>query len=240
MAERSGRSRQVTDISRRGATPLSTPSGGACGYYANVSLFGGPASVRGCGQTAPPGDVGSASPSVTLPAGGSTTAVTSTDVDGALAQYGPAVIFGGRPPSDPNAPVPPSGPMTVSTKGKRTVTSTASVKNVGAGPFTASSVRATCTAKKSGVVAATTITKGVVVTAADPDGNPTASETVPSHPPVNHTLTGVNDIGDSFRIVFNEQAVDAEGTITVTAAHLYLLGPTAVGDVVIAQAHARA
>jgi hypothetical protein len=130
--------------------------------------------------------------------------------------------------------------MTVSTKGKKTVTSTASVKNVGSGPFTASSVRATCTAKKAGVSAATTITKGVLVTATDGDGNPTASEVVPSHPPVNHTVTGVNDIGDSFRAVFNEQAVDAEGTITVNAVHLYLLGPTAVGDVVIAQAHARA
>ena len=229
----------MTDTSRAGA-PAPTASGGACGYYTNVSLFGGPASVRGCGQTAPPGDVRSASPSVTLPVGGSTTAVTSTDVDGALAQYGPAVLFGGRPPSDPSAAAPASGPITVSTKGKRTVTSTASVKNMGAGPFTASSVRATCTAKKSGVVAATTVTKGVVVTATDADGNPTASETVPSHPPVNHTVTGVNDIGDSFRAVFNEQAVDAEGTITVNAVHLYLLGPTAVGDVVIAQAHARA
>lgn len=225
-----------------GAATTAAPmvSGGACGYFTNVSLFGGPASVRGCGQTAPPGDVGSASPSVTLPAGGSASAVTSTDANGALAQYGPAVIFGGRPPSDPNAPVPPSGAMTVSTKGKRTVTSTASVKNVGAGPFTASSVRATCTAKSAGVTAAVTITKGVVVTATDADGNPTASEVVPSHPPVNHTVTGVNDIGDSFRAVFNEQAVDAEGTITVSAVHLYLLGPTAVGDVVIAQAHARA
>ena len=48
---------------------------------------------------------GSASPSVTLPVGGSSTSVKATDDNGALAQYGPAVVFGGKPPKDPNAPL---------------------------------------------------------------------------------------------------------------------------------------
>jgi hypothetical protein len=63
---------------------------------------------------------------------------------------------------------------------------------------------------------------------------------VPAHPAPNHTVTGTTSNGDSFRAVFNEQAIDADGTITVVAVHLYLLGPTAVGDVVIAESHAGA
>jgi hypothetical protein len=57
---------------------------------------------------------------------------------------------------------------------------------------------------------------------------------------VNHTVTGTTSNGDDFKAVFNEQTVAADGTITVEAVHLYLLGPTAVGDVVVARAHSRA
>jgi len=38
-------------------------------------------------------------------------------------------------------------------------------------------------------------------------------------------------------VVFNEQVTRRDGGTTVVAVHLYLLGPTAVGDVVIAQSH---
>ena len=212
--------------------------GSAFGYLTDVGLFGGPASVRGFGQEIPPGDKKSASPSVTLPAGGSTAGVTKVDADGAMAQYGPAVIFGGKPPASPDAPLPPSGEIRVSTKGKQSVTSTASVKKVGPGPFTADSVRSTCHASKSGVTASTTITRGVLATATDADGNTTASAVIPSHPPANYTLTGTTGTGDNFKAVFNEQTVNEDGSITVDAVHLYLLGPTAVGEVVVAQSHA--
>ena len=217
----------------------SKASGGACGYYTKVGLFGGPPELRGCGQTIPPGDDRSASPSVTLPPGGSGTAITETDANGAVAEYGPAVIFGGKPIQDVNAPVPPSGPLTVSTKGKTSVTSSASVKNIGPGPFTADAVRSTCTASKSGVKASTTITRGLLVTATDADGNPTTTEKIPSRPPVNYTLKGKIPTGDKFKAVFNEQKKKRDGTITVAAVHLYLLGPTAKGDVVIAESSAR-
>jgi len=214
--------------------------GGACGYFSDVSLFGGPSTVRGCGQTVPPGNAKSTSPSVNLPDGGSVAAVTVTDANGALAQYGPAVVFGGRPPADDGAPIPPSGPLKVTTKGKRSVTSSASVKNLIAGPFSAGSVGCTCNATKSGTSASTTIGKGTLATATDGDGNPTATAVVPAHPPVNHTVTGTTSNGDSFKVVFNEQTVAADGTITVGAVHLYLLGPTAIGEVVVARAHSRA
>jgi hypothetical protein len=215
-------------------------SGGACGYYTNVGLFGGPPARRGCGQTIPPGDKMSASPSVTLPAGGTTTAVTATDTDGAFAQYGPAILLSGRPPADPNKPLPPTGALKVSTKGKLTINSTAEVKNVGAGPFNASAVKSTAKASKSAKSGTVKITKGDLVTATDADGNPTTTKTIPASPPVGYTLEGKNAVGDRFKAVFNEQTVAADGTITVNAVHLYLLGPNAVGDVVVAQAYARA
>jgi hypothetical protein len=214
--------------------------GGARGYFTDVSLFGGPSSVRGFGQKVPPGNKKSASPSVALPAGGSTAAITKVDTDGALAQYGPAVLFGGKPPASPDAPLPPSGEIRVTTQGKRTVTSTASVKEVGPGPLTADSVRSTCHASKSGVTASTTITRGVLATATDADGNTTTTEAIPSRPPANYTLTGTTGTGDNFRAVFNEQTVNEDGSITVDAVHLYLLGPTAVGEVVVAQSYAGA
>lgn len=209
------------------------PAGGACGYYANVGLFGGPPSLRGCGQTIPPGDAASASPSVTLPAAGSSKAVTAADTDGALAQYGPAVLFGGKPPGGP------SGVQKVSTKGKTSVTSTASVAKVGPGPFTADAVRSTCTASRWGVKGSTTITRGRLVTGTDADGNPMTTNSVPTKPAVNHTVTGTLAMGDTFKAVFNEQKVGTDGMITVIAAHLYLLGPLAVGDVVIAESRSR-
>nr|MDQ3641980.1 DUF1508 domain-containing protein [Actinomycetota bacterium] len=88
--------RKAAAAPRKAAATAGKPAGGACGYYSNVGLFGGPPERRGCGQAIPPGDARSASPAVELPAGGSTTAVTATDDDGAVAEYGPAVIFGGK------------------------------------------------------------------------------------------------------------------------------------------------
>lgn len=209
-------------------------SGSACGYYSKVGLFGGPEELRGCGQTVPPGDEDSASPSVTLPPEGSGTPVTAEDGDGALARYGPAVLFGGKTLSDP------SGPIKVSTRGRKSVTSSASVKNLGAGPFTATSVRSACSASQAtGATASTTITGGVLVTKTDAGGNPTKSEKIPSRPRANFTRKGVNAVGDTFKAVFNEQKKARDGTVTVTALHLYLLGPTATGEVVVAQCQAR-
>ncbi|MDQ3897824.1 MAG: hypothetical protein M3326_11400, partial [Actinomycetota bacterium] len=218
-------------------------SGGACGYYTDVSLFGGPKTRRGCDQPAD-APATNASPSVTLPATGSANPITASDQDGATAEYGPAKIFSGQYPADPNAPAPPSGPINVSTQGtlgpNGSVTSSASVtlpRGVGPGPVVADGVSSTCTASQSGVSASTTITNGKLETKYDPNTQePTAVENVPANPPVNYTRTGTIDhVGDSFRAVYNEQKTESDGSITVNAVHLYLLGPTAVGDLVIAQ-----
>lgn len=210
-------------------------SGSACGYCSKVSLFGSPPELRGCGQTVPPGDERSASPSVTLPPEGSGTAITADDDNGALAQYGPAILFGGKSLPDP------SGAIKVSTKGKKSVTSSASVKSFSTGPFSATSVRTACSASQTaGATGSTTVTGGVLVTKTDADGNPSKSEKIPSKPPANYTRKGVNDVGDKFKAVFNEQKVARDGTITVIGLHLYLLGPRATGEVVVAQSRAKA
>lgn len=222
---------------KRTPMPKTTRSGGACGYYTDISLFGGPPERRGCGQTVPPGNAKSASPVVELPPEGSLTTLTATDPDGALAQYGPAVIFGGPAPEGSMAAV-PSGALAVTTKGTTSVTSTASVKNVAAGTFTAKSVGSTCRASKTGVKGSTSISGGVIVTATDPDGEATATVKVPAKPPVNHTVKGKVSTGDRFKLVFNEQKKARDGTLTVAAVHMYLLGPTAKGDVVVAESHA--
>ncbi|MDQ4091715.1 MAG: DUF1508 domain-containing protein [Actinomycetota bacterium] len=216
--------------------PASDVAGGACGYFTDVGLFGGPPERRGCGQTVPPAPPRSESPQVELPAGGSSVAVTAVDEDGVIAQYGPAILLGGRYPGTDTGP---TGPVVVSTKGKTSVTSSASVKNIDAGVFTAGSVRSTCTASKAGRKGSTTVTKGVVITAANPDGTPKTTKAVPSKPAANLKMSGTNSIGDKFKVVFNEQKKSRDGTLTVIAVHIYLLGPTAIGEVVIAESHAR-
>ncbi|HJV09647.1 MAG TPA: hypothetical protein VJ653_08190, partial [Acidimicrobiales bacterium] len=216
-------------------------SGGACGYFTSVGLFGGPAMLRGCGQPSGAPATGAA-PSVTLPAGGSATAVTGSDPDGATAEYGPAKIFSGMYPSDdPNAVAPPSGPISVSTQGVPggTVTSSAEVgtpRGVGPGPVIANAVRSTCTASASGVSGTTTITGGKLETKYDAGTQlATVIEDVPASPSVNFTRTGTLDhIGDSYRVVYNEQIREGD-SITVNAIHMFLLGPTAVGDMVVGQ-----
>lgn len=233
--DQTGTARAVVSAAEPQAT-ASKAAGGAFGYYSDVGLFGGPPERRGYGQTIPPANARSASPEVTLPEGGSSVAVAQVDEDGVIAIYGPAVILGGRFPGTETGP---TGPVVVSTKGKTSVTSSSSVKDIDAGVFTAGSVRSTCTASKSGVKGATTITKGVVITAANADGTPRTTKTVPSKPAANHKISGTNSIGDKFRVVFNEQKKSRDGTLTVVAVHIYLLGPNAVGDVVIAESRAR-
>jgi hypothetical protein len=217
------------------ATGAAGPTGSACGYHISVGLFGGPPTVRGCGQTIPPGTAASASPSVTLPPGGSGTAITAVDSNGALAAYGPAVMFSGKD-TGPNTNVPPSGRLKVTVKGTTTVTATSSVLDVGHTTFTADAVASKCTATATRHTLSATITNGVVATATDGNGDPTTRVAVPSPTPANYTVRGqISNVGDSFKIVFNEHLDNGDGSYTGNGAHMYLLGPTAVGDKIIAQ-----
>ena len=197
---------------------VSAVQGSARDYLSNVSLFGGAHQQRG------PDAV------VTLPAAGGNQ--TGGDADGAAAQYGPAVLLR-------------SSSSTVSTEGTTgptgSVTSSAQLNGAAnaadrPGPLLFDSVRSTCTADESGVRGSTAIANGTVETRYDPNSQePLESVAVPANPPPGHTVQGTIDhVGDRFRIVFNEQVRNPDGSITVHGAHMYLLGPTAVGDLYIA------
>jgi len=202
-------------------------TGSAYGYSLNVTIFN---------QAQPP--VGP-TPTVGLPAGGSATPVTNTAPTG-TASGGPARFF-------------TSGQLDVSTQGTTgpsgSVTSSATVNNINnasGGQLVATSLASTCTASESGATGTTTITGGTFETDSGDDDptnslpdHPPAVATLPTNPAVNQTFEGhvhINDTTDNFRIVFNEQIVDpVDGSITVNAAHQYLLGPTATGDLIIGQ-----
>lgn len=203
------------------AADVTAVNGSAYGYFAdNISIFGG----------AQP-DTGPV-PTVALPAGGSANPVTGSAATG-LVKYGPATIFS-------------SGAITLSTQGTTgpsgSVTTSASLANVnssGQEVFTASALSSTCTASESGRSGSTTITGGRLIVSEGADLDSDADDTVidiPASPAPNTAREGkIETVGDTFRYVFNEQVVGADGSLTVNAAHLYLIGPTALGDVIIGQ-----
>jgi hypothetical protein len=204
------------------------------------------------------------SPAVELPPTGSATPITATDSNGAASKYGPAVIFGGLWPDDVASPQ-PSGPITVSTQGTTgpsgSVVSSADIGlhptpipvecypagttgcgapgGFGPPPVWGDSLHVECRATESSVTGSTRFTNTFVATATDSGGAPlpSATQAVPENPPANYTVSGViSNVGDVFTAVFNEQIVNADGSLTVNAVHMYLFGPIAVGDMVKGQA----
>ncbi|HEX2699052.1 MAG TPA: Calx-beta domain-containing protein [Acidimicrobiales bacterium] len=236
--------------------------GSACSYSVNVGLFGGPQSLKGCGSGVATTNVGY-SPQVSLPASGSATAITASDIDGAKAQYGPAVIHGGIWPLNVASPT-ASGPQYASTQGtpeSGTVTSSADITlktppyptvpcetgysppcedpgGFGPPPVWGDSVHAECTATESSVTGSSTFSNSFIASATDADGAPlpSAIEPIPDNPPANYTRHGViTNVGDVFTVVINEQIPNADGSLTVNAVHMYLFGPVAVGEVIRGQ-----
>jgi len=221
------------------AAAVGNPRGSACGYYTDVSMFQSNNILRGCGQGKMPTDA--YSKRVVLPAGGSASQISYYDGNGARAQYLLGYLFSG-PWTDPNASVPPmSGVISVNTKGVSTVISEANVASVGPQQFTASNVYAKCTLQADGTSIAytTTITNGVVVTSTDVDGETLTSETVPANPsPGYHvagSLSSTPSGNETFDIYFNERVNNGDGTYTLSAVHMVLHGPDAVGHMYIGQ-----
>ncbi|MGI9022697.1 MAG: hypothetical protein ACR2HV_05620 [Acidimicrobiales bacterium] len=116
------------------------------------------------------------------------------------------------------------------------VTSSATVADPDVAGFAATEAASTCTATEAGSEGSTTILAGTLATKRDATtGEPVTTIDIPATPPPNDTYSGtIDNVGDSFRAVFNEQVVSAGG-ITVNAVHFYLLGPIAVGDLVVGQ-----
>jgi hypothetical protein len=214
-------------------------SGGAFGHWTKVSLFGGP--------SVPVGPI----PDVRLPPEGSELPITAREAAGS-AVYGPAHIFGGIWPATGVDIAPPSGPIVVTTKGtpgpNGSVTSTVDItlRNPpnplspgGWGPLPPTQgeeLHTTCTANAQGVTGSTRLKGAVMSKATTPVGEPIDEEPVPDNPPVNYTRTGVlTNVGDRYRIVYNEHIIEPDGSLTVNGVHMYLLGDIAVGDQIIGQ-----
>jgi hypothetical protein len=121
------------------------------------------------------------------------------------------------------------------------VTSSATVANVnksGQEQLTASSVGSTCSASATGETGSTTLRGANLLTSAGANLNSEADDVIvqlPADPAPNTPYTGkIEEVGDTFRVVVNEQ-LRSSGSITVNAVHIFLLGPTAVGELIIGQ-----
>ncbi len=199
---------------RQGAdAQVSEVTGSAYGFFTSIGLFGGPAN-----------DIGPV-PLVTLPPEGSADPITQTDPDGDSAVYGPAIIV-------------QTTAMTVSTEGTTgpdgSVTSSSSVEfnenqDEQVDPFNADNLLSTCTASEAEVTGSVTLNNASLVTSTDPDGEPADTIDLPANPAPNSTFGGtIDNIGDTFRVVFNEQIREGD-TLTVNAVHFYF-GQNAAGE----------
>jgi len=144
--------------------------------------------------------------------------------------YGPAVIYN-------------SGPVAVSVEGTegRGGSTTASVDITGAapedrpGPLLYDGIRSTCSATEAEVTSEVAIDGGTLVTSTDDEGEPATTVAIPANPEPNTEMTGtIDNIGDSYRIVFNEVVTEG-GVTTARAVHYYLLGPSGKGDAIIGE-----
>jgi hypothetical protein len=218
----------------------------AYGHYTNVGLFGGPQRAVG------------PAPVVNLPEAGADSPITATEGEGASAVYGPATVFGGRWPDDA-ATAPKSGPVSVSTRGSASsVTATAHIGlfgdpvpitcdgdpigtanctapgGFGPGPAAGDELRSTCTADETGVRGSTTFRNAILSLSTTMEGDPAETEPIPDEPPPNYTReVTINNVGGHPKIIFNEQIVEPDGTITVNAVHMFLRGPIALGEQIL-------
>ncbi|MEO7555825.1 MAG: M23 family metallopeptidase [Acidimicrobiales bacterium] len=229
----------LTVVAGTASAQVTSVVGGATDYSAEATILGnrvarGPTGTSGCEPdrllpSGAPGPTQACNVSVTLPAAGGSESSSDPD-SSALARYGAGTLFS-------------RGAATVSTQGTTgtagSVTSTAEIHDVntsGRELFTAASISSTCTASDSGVTGSTTITGGTLqISEGNPDlpGDERYDE-LSTTPAVNEAHPGkLETVGDSYEYRFNEQLPNADGSLTVYAAHLVMIGPTAVGDVYI-------
>jgi hypothetical protein len=113
---------------------------------------------------------------------------------------------------------------------------------IGPGPLLADGVSSTCTAAETNpatgatsISGSTTITNGHLALDTDQYGSPFHTVPMPANPsPNDGPHRGVlTNVGDSYEVFYNEQDTSVPGAITVTAIHMRLLGPIAVGDLYI-------
>lgn len=200
-------------------------TGSGYGYWAEVSLFGGAPQARG------------PEPTVELAPDASNSPQEASIPEGA-AVFGPATVFRSlQIDVRSEGALGAGGSVTTSTHVQADVAAERGDAQRRPGPLYFDAFESTCTADEGGVTAGTTVANGEVVTSYDPDSQlPETMEQVPVNPPPGFAIEGTIDhVGDRFRIVFNEQVENPDGSTTVNAAHMYLLGDIAVGDVIIGQ-----
>jgi len=195
-------------------------SGSAFGEHVDVQPFGGSL-------------VSGPTPKVTLPASG-----------GNVSNSLPSIIV---PPGGPAMGVflTTTGPLTAHSQGTLGTTgsatsnaSLAGVRSLG-GVLTSSSIASQCGSDASGSTASTTLAANSMLRLSD-----TNTITLATSPAPNTTFDGIDNSpggsGDTFTVVLNEQTpTSGAGNtgITVNAVHVILHGPTATGDIILAQSH---
>lgn len=108
------------------------------------------------------------------------------------------------------------------------VTSMASTANVGLpllaalGSVSATAIKATCTATQSGETGTTTLTNATLGSLGALAANPAKNTTIQINLPV---------VGNVATLILNEQISNADGSLTVNAFHLHLLGGSGVGSI---------
>jgi hypothetical protein len=101
----------------------------------------------------------------------------------------------------------------------------------GPGPIEGDELHSSCEATASGVTGKATFVKGILTLTTDAGGSPLTQESIPDSPPVNYVRSSIiTNVGDVFIAVFNEQIANSDGSLTVNAFHMYMFGPTAVGE----------
>jgi hypothetical protein len=236
-------------LTGRAGAEVTEVSGEAYGHFTNVSLFGGPVVPVG------------PAPRVVLPPEGADPALSAVEPSG-QAVYGPAKLFGGIVPdgvavapgsgpievrtkgtTGPGASVTSTvdlglhpEPVPVTCDGDPPGTTNCRAAG-GFGPLPVTQgdeVHSTCTADEKGVTGSTRFVNTVLATSTDTEGAPKDVEPVPEFPPPNYTREGeiTNVGGAKWKIIFNEQIVEPDGTITVNAYHMFLL-EIAVGEQIV-------
>ncbi|MEJ7845942.1 MAG: choice-of-anchor P family protein, partial [Acidimicrobiales bacterium] len=188
------------------AADASSVGGSAFGASVSISSSGGPPTIA------------EPLPAVALPSSG-----------GSVDNAAPAIVVGD------DGSLLEAGPLTVASEGtlgsSGSTTSTASVAAVDAlgGTLTATDLASTCTATEGGSTASATVAGGDLVVSG------TETVALPAEPAPNTVIEGtVTATGDAFTVTLNEQDV-VGSSITVTAVRVVLAGPTAVGEIVLAQ-----
>ncbi len=195
-------------------------SGSAFGERIDVHPFGGNL-------------VSGPTPSVTLPSTGGNVSDSRGPI--IVPQSGPAIgVF-----------LTTTGPLTAHTQGSvgatGSATSNASLAGVSSlgGDFTSSSITSRCVSDANGSTASTTLAANSMLKLSK-----AKTITLPTSPVPNKTYNGIDNSpgasGDTFTVILNEQTpTSGAGNtgITVNAVHLILHGPTATGDIVLAQSH---